>query len=164
MIVQIRTKLYESVLILIRGSAVLIIKSNKRKQGISPIIATVILSSIAIAVAIGVAYWVTGLIPMLTAREEVRITGCYIQNSTIAIIHVKNTGSIDVTIDYIRINARLSNPDKPLNIVVKPSEMKKIEANAEDVETVKKFVSGVRYDFSIHTTSGLNFPASARAP
>ena len=94
-------------------------------KGVSPIIATVIISSISIAIAVGTAYWVSGLIPTFARREEARIVSCYIQNSTSAAIDIKNTGSTDITVDFVQINGRLVNPDEALSIVVKQGETTK---------------------------------------
>ena len=138
-------------------------KSRRHMKGVSPIIATVIISSISIAIAVGTAYWISGLIPTFARREEARVMSCYIQNSTSAVINIKNTGSTDITVDFVQVNGRLVNPDEPLSVVIKQGETTNVEVNLTSGDSVERFISGVRYDFTVHTTTGLNFPASARA-
>ncbi len=86
-----------------------------------------------------------------------RVTGGYIQNTTIAIIHVKNTGSTDITIDFMRINTRLANPEDTLDIVVKLGETKKFEVNASDVETVKNCIRALDRTFQFTRLTVLTF-------
>lgn len=157
-------------------------KKKRSNSAISPVIATVIIVAVAIAVAIAVAYWVTGIIPAFTRYEELKISSCYIEDAT-AKIYVKNTGSADATIDSILLNGRMG-PEAPpeggvgwdLTVVsgdVDP-ETNKLGPGGEAKITltldttgygdVTAFISGVIYDFTLHTAGGGSYPASARAP
>jgi len=138
-------------------------KKRKDEKALSPVISTVIIVAVAIAVAIAVAYWVTGVIPMLIQHRELKIIGCHILDSTNAVIYLKNTGNTRENIAYILVNSRLSNPGEPLNIPLESGEMKGIVTDVSHYPT-KTFESGIRYDFIVHTASGMSYPISARAP
>ena len=101
-------------------------KKRKDEKALSPVISTVIIVAVAIAVAIAVAYWVTGLMPRLIQHRELKIIGCHILDSTNVVIYITNTGNMRENIDYILVNARLSNPGDPLNIPLESGEMKGI--------------------------------------
>jgi len=89
---------------------------------LSPVIATVILVSVTIVVAVSVAYWMGSIAGGYTAFEQVELptayaeyasTGLDIADDTVAddagwkvSIELKNTGSADATIDNIFINAK----------------------------------------------------------
>jgi len=136
---------------------------QKNKKGISPVIATVIIVAVAIAVAIAVAYWVTGIIPAFTRYEELKVSSAYIDNSTHAIILVKNTGSADATIDNIFVNGR-----SPLTafdpIPLASGGNSTLVVLSATYDNIERYQSGVIYDFNIHTSGGGSYPVSARAP
>jgi flagellin-like protein len=85
-------------------------KIIKNKKALSPVIATVILVSVTIVVAIAVSYWMGGIAGLYTRFEQIEITSCNavkeggIYNITSVL---KNTGSQDSTIDNIIINGQL---------------------------------------------------------
>ena len=133
------------------------------EKALSPVISTVIIVAVAIAVALAVAYWVTGMIPNLIQHREIRIISCNILDSTNVVIYVMNTGNTKEKVDYILVNGRLSNPGDPLNIPLESGEHKGILTDVSHYP-VKTFRSGIRYDFVIHTSTGLSYPISARAP
>jgi len=81
------------------------------RRGISPVIATVIIVSFAIAIAVAVAFWMTGITGLFTRYERVEITNCYADwdstyNCWLVVIQLRNSGSDDATIDEIFINGR----------------------------------------------------------
>ncbi|HIE18390.1 TPA: type IV pilin [Candidatus Bathyarchaeota archaeon] len=90
------------------------------KRALSPVIATVILISVTIVVAVSVAYWMGSIAGGYTTFEQVELPTAYaeygtsfdIQDDGVAddsgwkiTIELKNTGSADATIDNIFINA-----------------------------------------------------------
>lgn len=136
---------------------------KKDEKALSPVISTVIIVAVAIAVAIAVAYWVTGMIPQLIQYRELKIIGCEILDSTNVVIYVTNTGNTRENIDYILVNGRLSNPGDPLSIPLESGERKGVVTDVSHYPA-KTFEPGVRYDFVVHTTSGMSYPVSTRAP
>ena len=95
-------------------------KLLRSRKALSPVIATVILVSVTIVVAVSVAYWMGTIASSYTAFEQVELPTAYAEyldelNGTGTPagwkVHteLKNSGSADATIDNIFLNA------KPLN-------------------------------------------------
>ena len=83
----------------------------RERKAISPVIATVILVAVAITVAVGVSYWMSGISSQYTSFEKVEIqTGYATYNSIPAIpqwtitMAIKNSGSADATINMVFLN------------------------------------------------------------
>ena len=133
-------------------------------KGISPVLSTVIILATGLAVTLFVASWVTLIVPTFARHEELRIQNCIILNSRKAIIYVKNTGNVGLYIDHILVNGKLSNPGEPTDTALKSGEITIVEVDPIHYTDVKEFNPGTRYDFTIHTSTGLSYPISARAP
>jgi len=88
----------------------------RRRRGISPVIAIVILIAVAVALGIAVAFWATGLIGTLGKVEKLEIRTAYAEkNSGGWYIYLTgaNTGTADVTVVEITVNGKpLSGNDK----------------------------------------------------
>ena len=90
---------------------------NKDKRALSPVIATVILISVTIVVAVSVAYWMGAIAGGFTSFEQIELPTVYgraISNSTSPpgpftgwniTIELKNTGSADATLNNVFINS-----------------------------------------------------------
>lgn len=81
----------------------------RERKAISPVIATVILVAVAITVAVGVSYWMSGISSQYTQFEKVEIqTGYATYDSTNAIwtvtMAIKNSGSADATVNMVFLN------------------------------------------------------------
>jgi len=134
------------------------------RKGISPVIATVIIVAVAIAIAIAVAYWVLGIVPAFTRYEELKIVNAYIENSTTAIIVVKNTGTATVTITDVFVNGKSgTNGWTASTTSLDPGASATIAVYASSYP-VSSFSSGVVYEFVIKTAAGGSYPVTARAP
>ncbi|RLF19674.1 MAG: DUF4352 domain-containing protein, partial [Thermoprotei archaeon] len=77
---------------------------KKTRKGISPVIATVIIVSVAIAISVAVAFWMTGITGLFTRHERIEITNAYAEwNETadcwLVVLQLRNSGSDDATID-----------------------------------------------------------------
>ena len=88
------------------------------KRALSPVIATVILISVTIVVAVSVAYWMGSIAGGYTSFEQIELPTAYAKyvddlNTTVSgdqpgweiYISLKNTGSADATIDNVFINS-----------------------------------------------------------
>jgi len=84
-----------------------------KMKAISPIIATVILVAVTIALAVGVALWMSGLIGGAGSREQLQVmpdSALYVKNQNNNYVldnltlHIKNAGSIDSKIVTIKID------------------------------------------------------------
>ena len=86
-------------------------RSRRGRKGIEPVIATVIIVSVAIAISVAVAFWMTGITGLFTRYERIEITNAYAEwNETadcwLVVLQLRNSGSDDATIDEIFINGR----------------------------------------------------------
>jgi len=88
----------------------------KKRKAISPVIATVILVAVAITVAVGVSYWMSGISSQYTQFEKIEIQTGYATVATGAtsngwevLLSIKNSGSATATITHVFVN------DVPVN-------------------------------------------------
>jgi len=90
------------------------IKLSKRKA-ISPVIATVILVAVAITVAVGVSYWMSGIAGQYTAFEKIEISTGYSEKvddgdpnyvflGWQVTLELKNTGSTTASLTRVFVN------------------------------------------------------------
>ena len=81
----------------------------KKRKAISPVIATVILVAVAITVAVGVSYWMSGISSQYTQFEKVEIQSAVctwddVQFEWEVIIKLKNSGTATATLNSVFIN------------------------------------------------------------
>jgi len=82
----------------------------RKRNAISPVIATVILVAVAITVAVGVSYWMSGIAGQYTAFEKVEIQTGYSTFTTgtpsywTITLSIKNSGSAAATITHVFVN------------------------------------------------------------
>ena len=79
----------------------------RERKAISPVIATVILVAVAITVAVGVSYWMSGISSQYTQFEKVEIQTGYaiaISGDWNVTMSIKNSGSAAATITHVFIN------------------------------------------------------------
>jgi flagellin-like protein len=82
-------------------------KLLKDKKGISPVITTVILVAVGIALAVAIGLWMSGLVATFTRFEKLEVTSAYAISTTngwTVKIVAKNTGSADATVSTVMIN------------------------------------------------------------
>jgi len=150
---------------------------HRNKKALSPVIATVILVSVTIVVAVAVSYWMGGIAGLYTRFEKVEITSCYAVKGTMnytVTVELKNSGSADATINYVLINGKpvsewgnrtdyptLKNivvRDLPLTLVLGRSEKIYIDIN------VTLFESGTTLDLKFHSAAGKDYPQMLALP
>jgi len=125
------------------------INKLSKRRAISPVIATVILVAVAITVAVGVSYWMSGIAGQYTSFEKVEIQSGYanIEPSpggwTITLV-MKNSGSATANLITVFVN------DEPVDLY--GSNFVATEAESEP---------GVSGDAG--TRTGTNIPATGLA-
>lgn len=156
--------------------------STKRKA-VSPVIATVILIAVAVALGIAVAFWASGLTSSFSKYEKLGVSTQYSQLVTTGslkvgtgtvtckttapcwIIHLggQNTGSSSATIEQIQVNSQPVNSTS-FNIPVASGDTFSFvlylisgNANAGNGQT---FASGQTVQVTLITAAGNNYPAS----
>ena len=86
----------------------------RKRRGVSPVIATVILVAVTITVAVAVAYWMSGIASQYTQFEQVKIQSSYASRKYdtttfmgwVIQIELQNTGSSTSTLETLFINDR----------------------------------------------------------
>ena len=79
----------------------------RKRKGISPVIATVVLVAVTITVVIGVAYWLGGISSQYTSFEKVEIRDVNIAfdgTTWVITLNLKNSGTATATIVNAYIN------------------------------------------------------------
>lgn len=139
-------------------------------RGMEPIIAVVLIVAVTVALAIGVALWMTGVVnantgmtPRLQAYGHIDPRG-----GGEFLVTVANKASVDATITSIYINNRpaeilgiewgsrgasMENISGRLVVVVKPGGVAVIRAKARGMD----FIAGTKYQVFIKTSSGYTF-------
>ena len=128
---------------------------RRSKKALSPVVASIILIAVTVAVSIAVAAWMGALTIGFMGTEEVRITNVEFLDSTQAQVTAKNTGSIDVTLTeaYVGNNAVTASG---LTVITPGQEI--------DVIVDGTYVSGTSYQFKLVSSKGNPFVYTATAP
>jgi flagellin-like protein len=155
---------------------------NKDKRALSPVIATVILISVTIVVAVSVAYWMGAIAGGFTSFEQIELPTVYGRASTSGwniTIELKNTGSADATLNNVFINS----------VPVEDYDNVTLTADGDDVTTTLEsdgvlistgnsvtlilglekdqtvgFTAGTRIEIKLHTAAGKDYPTSIKLP
>jgi len=147
----------------------------QENRGISPVITTVIIVAVGIAVAIATALWMNGLVSTFTRFERLEIISAYAiptQDGCNVYVTIKNTGSSDATITSILINGipissseisgiSLVNPSSlPFHINVGNTTCFIISISSNNKVGSGKLISGVTANFDFHTAAGRDYLTS----
>lgn len=97
----------------------------RERRAISPVIATVILVAVAITVAVGVSYWMSGIAGQYTSFEKVEIQSGYaVKHYTASvfdgwevILTLKNSGTSSATLINCFINEQILGSTNLPNVV-----------------------------------------------
>jgi len=87
----------------------------RERKAISPVIATVILVAVAITVAVGVSYWMSGISSQYTQFENIEIRSWECTSDAFGnwavVLTLKNSGTATATITGIYVNENEATPD-----------------------------------------------------
>ena len=129
---------------------------RRSKKALSPVVASIILIAVTVAVSIAVAAWMGALTIGFMDTEEVRITNVnFATDLSSATVTVKNTGSTTVTITeaYVGSTGGVLGSEVPL------------EAGASDtIDIAGSYTAGVSYQFKVVSSKGNPFVYTATAP
>jgi hypothetical protein len=141
----------------------------------------VIIVAVTIAVAIAVAFWMTGIVGLFTGFEQLQIVNVYDVQDDGIYVTVKNTGTSAASITDIYINGysytqysndvsvtygntaadATTNEFKPsTGIPLKPGEQKviKIACKAGATLSLFKIEPGVSLEIKLHSAGGKDYP------
>ncbi len=129
-------------------------KILKSKKALSPVVASIILIAVTVAVSIAVAAWMGALTFSFMGTEELRIsTLSWKGPNTEFNLTIANTGTKDVTINQIQVNYGTTGVTTPTGTLPLP-----LKAAASTTLTVTfAYVNGTSYDISVVTSSGYKF-------
>ena len=127
-------------------------KILKSKKALSPVVASIILIAVTVAVSIAVAAWMGALTFTFMGYEELTISTLTWTTNSEFTINVNNAGTKDVTITQIQVNYGTTGVTQPTGLPLQ------LAAAAGTTLTVTyTYVNGTSYDISIVTSSGYKF-------
>jgi flagellin-like protein len=138
-------------------------KILKNSKALSPVVASIILIAVTVAVSIAVAAWMGALSFNFMGTEQLSFTNSVMgpANANFTVLTVRNTGSSDLSIQEVRvdgINATITilSPYLPYPLV---------KGASVTINVTKSFSPGVQYEFTVITTKGNTFgPLIKTAP
>ena len=146
-------------------------KLLKSKKAVSPVIATVILVSVTIVVAVAVAYWMGGIAGLYTAFEKIEIMAAStVKDDSPAqfniTISVKNTGSADATITTVYINGKtLTEYSATTNMTADGLTIPAGQGGVIEVYIpTSELSSGTTTEIKLHSAAGMDYPKLITLP
>jgi flagellin-like protein len=130
---------------------------GRKKSGISPVVATVILVAVAIVIAIAVAFWASGLVGIFTRFEKLEILSAYqdpVHTNEIK-IRVRNTGSSPTSVTEVVLNGMFVGSVGDCQIPVGDSVVITIPTTG--------LRGGVTYEVLLRTSGGKQYPTAVLA-
>ena len=131
-------------------------KMRKNAKALSPVVASIILIAVTVAVSIAVAAWMGALVVGNMNTEEVKITNVDFVDATTATLTIKNTGSSAVVISDAYVGTTLDSA------AVLPITMQPNTADTLDVTGV--YAAGQSYQFKLVSSKGNTFVYTATYP
>jgi len=132
-------------------------KLFKNKKALSPVVASIILIAVTVAVSIAVAAWMGALTFTFMATEEIRITDLVFTGTSNNIIrvYIKNTGTSPVTITKAWINGE----EQSITSFT-------VSANSQYILNITDYTwsSGNTYEVKLQSSSGNAFYRTETAP
>jgi flagellin-like protein len=136
-------------------------KFRKSRKALSPVVASIILIAVTVAVSIAVAAWMGALSIGFMATEQISITNCQFTETgtdlhdTITLT-VSNTGTSNVEITSATVNGVNADLTAPVTVL----------ANSEGTDVVVEYgwTSAYSYQIRLMSSKGNYFPYNAVAP
>jgi len=133
-------------------------KIRKNAKALSPVVASIILIAVTVAVSIAVAAWMGALTVGFMGTEELRITSMTFDSGHIYVV-ANNTGTSPVIINEVWVN---NSPIAAANI---DGEGESISANTGAQFTITTTVDdGYNYQVKLVSSKGNSFMYTAVAP
>lgn len=118
-------------------------KIRKNTKALSPVVASIILIAVTVAVSIAVAAWMGALTVGFMGSSSVNINSVAFTDTT-ATLSLKNTGTNDVTITTVKVNNQLVDvTDTPLT-----------SGATGSLDVSGTYVAGNPYKFDLYDGSG----------
>jgi len=129
-------------------------KILKCKKALSPVVASIILIAVTVAVSIAVAAWMGALTFSFMGTEQLTISTLTWNTMTDFTLNITNSGTKDVTITQIQVNYGT------IGVTPTPGSLPlalKASATAPTLTVGFLYTNGTAYDISVVTSSGYKF-------
>jgi flagellin-like protein len=133
-------------------------KIRKDAKALSPVVASIILIAVTVAVSIAVAAWMGALSIGFMETEQLSITNCQFSSPNLITLTVSNTGTTAVTINAATVNGADATVGGDLTLGENSA------GNQVTVTMASDWSSGDSYSIRIMSTKGNYFPYSVVAP
>jgi flagellin-like protein len=132
-------------------------KILKSKKALSPVVASIILIAVTVAVSIAVAAWMGALTFTFMATEQLEIQGCIFNPDNTVTMTVQNTGTADLTVSKYKIgvSGQVTNLGAPVDVN---------QGVTATVDVPLTWTSGYTYDLYLVTSGGKQYVYRATAP
>ena len=119
----------------------------KNSKALSPVVASIMLIAIAVAVSVGTAGWLSGMsFGLMDKAEQARIINTQFNNSTAITVTIQNTGSNSIAINGACIDGNTSAiPEGTLTI------SKGTTGSVTLAPSVGQFISNTQYTITLST-------------
>jgi len=127
--------------------------SPKARKALSPVVASVILLAVVIAVSLTTVAWISSLSTSYMQIEELHATNHqWGPNGAYVDITLRNTGTQSVRLSSVSVN---SQPTVSVNYIVGSSQINTGESAVARISNT--FVPGTTYQFTFQSTKGTRF-------
>ena len=131
-------------------------KIRKNAKALSPVVASIILIAVTVAVSIAVAAWMGALTVGFMGTEELRITSMTFASNSITLT-VNNTGTTPVTINEAWVNNVQQSTVSGLGISISAND-------GAQIQITYTVVDGNNYQVKLVSSKGNTFMYTAVAP
>jgi len=131
-------------------------KIRKNAKALSPVVASIILIAVTVAVSIAVAAWMGALTVGFMSTEEVKITSITFTDTTISLT-VNNTGTSPVTISEAWVNNVQMSSVSGLDSAISAN-------SGTQIVITTGVTDGYNYQIKLVSSKGNAFPYTAVAP
>lgn len=138
-------------------------KIRKNTKALSPVVASIILIAVTVAVSIAVAAWMGALSVGFMQTEQLQITNAKFVNNNQIVLSVRNTGTSDIAIDSATVNGEDAQGVTMDSNGITTSIPKNSVGNVT-VTLAVNYDSGFSYQIRLLSAKGTWFPYNAVAP
>jgi archaeal type IV pilus assembly protein PilA len=134
-------------------------KIRKNAKALSPVVASIILIAVTVAVSVVVAAWMGGMtIGLMGNAEQASVTNAQCSSATLITVNIRNTGSNTVTLSSATIDGNTATlapvTGTSLNIA-------KGETGNFTVTSSTSFNAGAQYEVKLLTAKGTTIVCTA---
>ena len=133
---------------------------GRKKSGISPVVATVILVAVAIVIAIAVAFWASGLVGVFTRFEKLEIVSAIMTDETTFTVRIRNTGSADSAIVQVVVQGRGIGTPEGGPVPIKVGET--LECTVQ-LDAANSPPPGITVELAFYSAGGKTYPTAVLA-